>query len=70
MTLRKEIVRERVYPTFPKESVEEPIACTRVKQFDIVFNIRGATVTSEMGPVALELEFFCNCHRIRLLEVT
>ena len=26
------------------------------KQFDVVFNIRGSTVTAEMGLVALELD--------------
>jgi len=26
------------------------------KQFDIVFNIRGSTVTSDMGLVALEID--------------
>jgi len=26
------------------------------KQFDVIFNIRGSTVTAEMGLVALEIE--------------
>ena len=52
----KEKVCERVYLTFPKELVKEPIVCWLAKKFDIVFNIRGSTVTAEMGLVALEIE--------------
>jgi ABC-type methionine transport system ATPase subunit len=53
---RKEKVCERVYLTFPKELVKEPLVCWLAKKFDIVFNIRGSTVTSEMGLVALEID--------------
>ena len=47
---------ERVYLTFPKELVKEPIVCWLAKKFDIVFNIRGSTVTAEMGLIALEID--------------
>ena len=53
---RKDTVRERVYLTFPKDLVKEPILCTLAKQFDIMFNIRGSTVTTDMGLVALEID--------------
>jgi ABC-type methionine transport system ATPase subunit len=53
---QKKTVRERVYLTFPKELVKEPIVCLLAKKFDIVFNIRGSTVTSDMGLVALEID--------------
>lgn len=56
MAPQKEQVCERVYLTFPKELVKEPIVCTLAKQFDIMFNIRGSTVTAEMGLVALEID--------------
>ncbi|MBI2359936.1 MAG: NIL domain-containing protein [Deltaproteobacteria bacterium] len=56
MTPQKEKVCERVYLTFPKELVREPIVCILAKQFDIMFNIRGSTVTAEMGLVALEID--------------
>lgn len=46
-------VRERVYLTFPKDLIKEPVLSLLSKQFDIVFNIRGSTVTSELGLVAL-----------------
>jgi len=49
-------VRERVCLTFPKELINEPVLRLLSKQFDIVFNIRGSTVTSEMGLVALEID--------------
>jgi ABC-type methionine transport system ATPase subunit len=49
-------VRERVYLTFPKELIKEPVLSMLSKQFDITFNIRGSTVTREMGLVALEID--------------
>ena len=54
--IKKEMVRERVYLTFPKDLIKEPILSLLAKQFDIVFNIRGSTVTAEMGLVALEID--------------
>jgi ABC-type methionine transport system ATPase subunit len=48
--------RERVYLTFPKDLIREPVLSLLSKQFDIIFNIRGSTVTSEMGLVALEID--------------
>lgn len=56
MKSQKEIVQERVYLTFPKELVKEPILCWLAKKFDVIFNIRGSTVTAEMGLVALEID--------------
>jgi ABC-type methionine transport system ATPase subunit len=53
---KKATVRERVYLTFPKDLIKEPILSLLAKQFDIVFNIRGSTVTAEMGLVALEID--------------
>ncbi|MEE9550407.1 MAG: NIL domain-containing protein [Candidatus Binatia bacterium] len=52
----KKKVCERVYLTFPKKLVREPVICRLAKKFDILFNIRGSTVTSEMGLVALEID--------------
>jgi L-aspartate semialdehyde sulfurtransferase ferredoxin len=53
---KQEPVRERVYLTFPKEQIKEPVLSMLSKQFDVVFNIRGSTVTSEMGLVAMEID--------------
>jgi ABC-type methionine transport system ATPase subunit len=36
--------------------VKEPLVCQLAKKFDILFNIRGSTVTAEMGLVALEID--------------
>jgi ABC-type methionine transport system ATPase subunit len=52
---KQENVRERVYLTFPRDLIKEPVLSMLSKQFDVVFNIRGSTVTSEMGLVALEI---------------
>jgi ABC-type methionine transport system ATPase subunit len=49
-------VRERVYLTFPKDLIKEPVLSMLAKRFDVVFNIRGSTVTSDMGLVALEID--------------
>jgi len=56
MKTKKETVRARVYLTFPKDLVKQPILCMLAKQFDVIFNIRGSTVTAEMGLVALEID--------------
>ena len=56
MKAQKEKVSERIYLTFPKNLVKEPLVCQLAKKFDILFNIRGSTVTAEMGLVALEID--------------
>jgi ABC-type methionine transport system ATPase subunit len=56
MKKKKETIRERVYLTFPRTLVKEPVLSLMAKQFDVVFNIRGSTVTAEMGLVALEID--------------
>ena len=56
MKPQKKKASERVYLTFPKELVREPIVCWLAKKFNIVFNIRGSTVTAEMGLIALEID--------------
>jgi ABC-type methionine transport system ATPase subunit len=53
---KKETVRDRVYLTFPKNLIKEPILSMLAKQFDVMFNIRSSTVTSEMALVAIELD--------------
>ncbi len=49
-------VSERVYLTFPRDLIKEPVLSMLSKQFDVIFNIRGSTVTAEMGLVALEID--------------
>ncbi|MSP39876.1 MAG: FeS-binding protein [Deltaproteobacteria bacterium] len=49
-------VRERVYLTFPEKLINEPVLSLLAKRFDVIFNIRGSTVTSEMALVSLKFE--------------
>jgi hypothetical protein len=48
-----ERLRERYYLTYPKSLIREPLLYHLVKKFDLVFNIRGASVSEEMGLDAL-----------------
>jgi ABC-type methionine transport system ATPase subunit len=56
MKPKKDTIRERIYLTFPRDLIREPLLCTLAKKFDVMFNIRGSTVTAEMGLVALEID--------------
>ena len=51
-----ERTRERYYLSYPRALIKEPILYQLVKKFDLVFNIRGASVSEEMGLVAVEFE--------------
>jgi len=42
--------------SYPRALIKEPILYQLVKKFDLVFNIRGASVSEEMGLVAVEFE--------------
>ena len=46
----------RVYLTFPDSLVEEPVIHNMHHECDVSFNIRSASVSSEMGLMALEIE--------------
>jgi L-aspartate semialdehyde sulfurtransferase ferredoxin len=51
-----ERIHERYYLTYPRELIKQPLLYQVVKKFDLVFNIRGASVSEEMGLVAVEFE--------------
>jgi ABC-type methionine transport system ATPase subunit len=51
-----ERVHERYYLSYPRTLIREPILYHLVKKFDLIFNIRGASVSEEMGLVAVEFE--------------
>lgn len=51
-----ERIHERYYLTYPRTLIREPFLYHLVKKFDLVFNIRGASVSEEMGLVAVEFE--------------
>jgi L-aspartate semialdehyde sulfurtransferase ferredoxin len=47
---------QRFWLTFDGESSRKPLISEMSKAFDVVFNIRNASVTPEIGIIALELE--------------
>jgi L-aspartate semialdehyde sulfurtransferase ferredoxin len=47
---------ERFYLTYSQEQVKEPIIYWVGHKFRVVTNIRGASVSDQMGIVALELD--------------
>ena len=49
-------MKRKVYCTFPQEVIKEPILYNLGKNFRVVPNIRGASVTDEIAIMALELE--------------
>jgi ABC-type methionine transport system ATPase subunit len=48
-------VKKRVYLTFPQPLIKEPVVYNVGKKFNVVTNIRTASVTEEMGIMALEI---------------
>jgi ABC-type methionine transport system ATPase subunit len=48
--------KQRLWLTFNAENATKPVICQMAKRFDLVFNIRNASVTSEIGIIAIELE--------------
>lgn len=48
-------VRKRVYLTFPQALIKEPVVYNVGKKFKVVTNIRTASVTEEIGIMALEM---------------
>lgn len=49
-------VKKRFYLTYPKEKIQEPIIWEISKKFDVITNIRGASISGEVGLVSLEIE--------------
>lgn len=49
-------MKKRVYLTYPKEQIKEPLLHQCSKRFNVVTNIRQATVSDKVGLVALEME--------------
>jgi ABC-type methionine transport system ATPase subunit len=48
--------KRNVYCTFPKDMIKEPLLYNLGKNFNVIPNIRGASITDEVGLVFLELE--------------
>ncbi len=49
-------MKKRVYLTYPKELIKEPLIYEVGQRFRVVTNIRQACVSDTIGLVALELE--------------
>ncbi len=49
-------MKKRVYLTYPKEQVKEPLLYQVGKNFEVITNIRQASVSDKLGLVALELD--------------
>lgn len=49
-------MKKKVYLTYPRELVKEPLIYQVSQLFNVAFNIRQASISEEIGLVALELE--------------
>jgi ABC-type methionine transport system ATPase subunit len=47
---------QRFWLTFDGDSSRKPLIYEMSKNFDVIFNIRNASVTASIGIIALELE--------------
>jgi ABC-type methionine transport system ATPase subunit len=47
---------QRFWLTFNEQANRQPLICEMGRKFDIVFNIRNASVTPTVGIIALEME--------------
>ncbi len=50
------MARKKVFLTFPQKLVNEPILYEIGRRFDVIPNIKGASVTDEVALLALLLE--------------
>ena len=48
--------REKIYLTYPRKLLKEPVIYELGHKFRVVTNIRTASISTEMGLVALELD--------------
>ena len=49
-------MKRRLYCTVPQKLIREPLLFHLANQFDIIPNLRGASVTEEIAVLTLELE--------------
>jgi ABC-type methionine transport system ATPase subunit len=47
---------QRFWLTFGAESSRKPLICEMGRKFDVIFNIRNASVTPSIGVIALEMQ--------------
>ncbi len=49
-------MKRKIFCTFPQQLIKEPLLYNLGKKFQIIPNIRGASVTDEIALIALELD--------------
>ena len=49
-------MKRKIFCTFPQQLIKEPLLYNLGKNFQVIPNIRGASVTDEIALIALELE--------------
>ncbi|VAV83438.1 hypothetical protein MNBD_DELTA01-2034 [hydrothermal vent metagenome] len=49
-------MKKRIYMTYPKELIKEPLIYNIGKDFQVATNIRQATISDTIGLVAVELD--------------
>jgi len=49
-------MKRRIYCTIPQEHIKDPILFQLAHQFEVIPNIRGASVTEEIALLTLDLE--------------
>lgn len=49
-------MKQKIFCTFPQQLIKEPLLYNLGKHFQVIPNIRGASVTDEIALIALELE--------------
>ncbi len=50
------MITQKIYLTFPKKQVTEPVICNMYDKLRVRFNIRSASVNDHVGIMAVELE--------------
>jgi ABC-type methionine transport system ATPase subunit len=50
------VEKQRFWLTFNAEAAQQPLICLMARRFDVVFNIHNASVTQEVGIIAVGLE--------------
>lgn len=48
--------KKKFYLTFPQTLIKRPVIWELMKKFDVIANIRSASISNEIGLVALEIE--------------
>ena len=50
------VIQKKIYCTFPKDRIREPILYNIGREFQVIPNIHGASISDDLGLVFLELE--------------